>query len=194
MDPDTDSTMKRLLFIFTIIKFSVSCEKIDPFIETDEGKNVLGFYLDGEKVSYVTSGGFPSEYTYKHCVYTRQVNADSLEISALLDNYYFDEITIKIAIADISTEQDITVPDITLRYLYRKYPLPPDKFTDGGGHIERSYTDFVSGNLSFRKWDRTAGILSGNFNFDCDATQFDGSIKRISVTKGNFDVLLYEQD
>ena len=125
--------MKRLLYIVSIIFLAGSCEKIDPFIETDEGKNVLGFYLDGVKVSYETSGGFPSRYPYEHCVHARWINSDSLEVSALLDNYYYDEITIKIAVADISTQQDITDPDITLRYLYRKYPIAPDDFTDGGG-------------------------------------------------------------
>ena len=184
----TDSTMKHLLCILSIIFLAASCEKADPFTETDEGKNVLGFYLNGEKVSYTTSGGFPSEYPYKHCVYTKRINSDSLEVSALLDNSYYDEITIKIAVADISTEQDIIDPDITLRYLYRKYPIAPDDFVDGGHRIEYSYTDFVSGKLSFRKWDQTTGILSGNFEFECNAPQFDDSVRRISVTGGNFDV------
>ena len=180
--------MKRLLYIVSIIFLASSCEKIDPFIETDEGKNVLGFYLDGVKVSYETSGGFPSEYPYEHCVYARWINSDSLEVSALLDNYYYDKITIKIAVADISTQQDITDPDITLRYLYRKYPIAPDDFIDGGGRTEYSYTNPVSGKLRFRKWEQSTGILSGNFNFECDAPQYNGSVKRVSVTNGNFDV------
>ena len=175
-----------------MILLTISCEKIDPFVETDEGNNVLGFYLNGEKVTYATSGGFPSEYPYQHCVYTQTINADSLEISALLDNYYYDAISIKIAFQDISTEHCITDPDITLRYFYRKTPLPPDYYTDGGGSIERSVTVSESGRISFRKWDQEAGILSGNFNFDCSAPQFDGSIKHISVTKGNFDVRIEE--
>jgi len=104
-----------------VILITVCCEKIDPFVATDEGNNVLGFYLDGEKVTYATSGGFPSEYPYEHCVYTQTINADSLEISALLDNYYYDAIWIKIALQDISTEHFITDPDITLRYtLFRE--------------------------------------------------------------------------
>lgn len=180
--------MKRLLYISAIVISAVCCEKIDPFVETDEGNNVIGFYLDGQKVTYDTSGGFPSEYPYEHCVYNRQINPDSLEISALLDNYYFNEIVMKIAVSDISTETAVTDPDISLRYLYRKYPLPPDEFSDGGGRMEYSYTDFVSGKLSFRKWDQATGILSGNFDFECDAPQYDGTVKRISVTKGNFDV------
>ena len=185
--------MKRLLFI-SMILLAISCEKIDPFIETDEGKNVLGFYLNGEKVTYATTGGFPSEYPYRHCVYTRQLNTnpDSLEIRALLDNSYYQEITIKIACSDISTDNDITDPDITIKYFYKKTPLPPSYYTEGGGRIYSSYTDFVSGNISFRKWDQTSGILSGNFSFDCDETRYDGSVKRISVTRGNFDVNIDE--
>ena len=31
-------------------------------------------------------------------------------------------------------------------------------------------------------------VLSGNFDFECDAPLFDGTTKRLSVTKGNFDV------
>ena len=58
-----------------MILLTISCEKIDPFVETDEGKNVLGFYLDGKKVSYKTSGGFPSEYPYEQCVYTEKLKS-----------------------------------------------------------------------------------------------------------------------
>ena len=182
--------MKRLIYILSIIFLSTGCEKSDSLIETDDGRNVLGFYLDGEKISYKTSGGIPSEYSYEHCVYARWINSDSLEVSALLDNYYYDEITIKIAVADISTQHDIIDPDVTLSYLYRKYPLPPGDFSSGGTYIKFHDTEFVSGKLSFRKWDQTAGILSGNFHFECDAQQYDGSTKRLSVTKGNFDVQL----
>ena len=103
-------------------------------------------------------------------------------------NYYYDAIWIKIALQDISTEHFITNPDITLRYFYRKTPLPPDYYTDGGGRVERFLTVLDSGRISFRKWDQEAGILSGNFNFDCSAPQHDGCIKHISVTRGNFDV------
>lgn len=182
--------MKRILFFLSMILITISCGKINPFVETNDGKNVLGFYLDGEKLTYRTSGGIPSEYPYSHCVYTGYTNADadSLAITALLDNQYYDEISIKIAISDISTKHDIIDPDITLRYLYRKTPLPPNEFTEGGERYDYSYTVFESGKISFRKWDQEAGILSGNFNFDCYAPQYDGSIKRISVTKGNFDV------
>ena len=186
--------MKHLMYLLTIILLAGSCEKIDPFVETNEGKNVLGFYLDGEKVSYETSGGFPSEYPYTHCVYTRKIGADSLEISALLDNYCFSEITIKIPVQDISTERDIADPDITLKYLYRKYPIAPDQFIDGGGRMEQSCTELVGGKISFRKWDESAGILSGNFNFVCDAPQYDGSVRRVSVTDGNFDVKFNTRD
>lgn len=186
--------MKRLLYIVSIFFLAAGCKKVDPFIETDEGKNVLGFFMDGEKVTYKTSGGFPSEYPYTHCVYARSVNSDSLEVSALLDNYYYDEITIKIPVADISTLQDIIDPDITLRYLYRKYPIAPGEFIDGGGRMEFSYTDLVNGKLSFRKWDQATGILSGNFNFECDAPQYDGSVRRISVTNGNFDVQIENKE
>ena len=180
--------MKQLLLFISMILLTISCEKIDPFVETDEGNNVLGFYLDGKRVSYQTSGGFPSEYPYTHCVYTNHFNADSLEIIALLDNYYYNEISIKFAISEISTTHEITDPDITLTYLYRIIPLPPDKYTEGGWSVERAFTIIKSGELSFRKWDQEAGILSGNFKFDCEAPQHDGSVKSVSVSGGNFDV------
>ena len=186
--------MRRLLLFISIVLLAVSCKKIDPFVETDEGKNVLGFYLNGEKVTYMTSGGFPSEYPYRHNVYTRLINADSLVISASLDNYFYRSITIQIATADISTSKAITNPDITLTYLYRKCPIPPDIYIEGGEYYEHSYTILVNGELSFRKWDRKAGILSGNFNFDCEAPQCDGSVKSISVTKGSFDVSIDHDD
>lgn len=53
---------------------------------------------------------------------------------------------------------------------------------------KRAYTIFKSGELSFRKWDQQTGILSGNFRFDCEAPQYDGSVKSVSVSGGNFDV------
>lgn len=128
------------------------------------------------------------QYPYEHCVYTKHFNTDSLEIIALLDNYYYNEISIKIAISEISTTHEITDPDITLTYIYRVTPLPPDEYSEGGGRIERAYTIFKSGELSFRKWDQQTGILSGNFRFDCEAPQYDGSVKSVSVSGGNFDV------
>ena len=180
--------MKQLLLFISMILLTISCEKIDPFAETDQGENVLGFYLDGKKVTYTTSGGFPSEYPYRHCVYTERIDADSLEISANLDNHDYPWITIKIATADISTKHGISDPDITLTYIYRKTPLPPDTYSEGGAHFEYADTELVRGEMSFRKWNRTAGILSGNFSFDCDAPQCDGSVKHISVTNGTFSV------
>lgn len=184
--------MKRLLYIVSVIFLAVGCEKIDPFVETDEGKNVLGFYLNGEKISYDRKGGWGSPY--ENLVYAIQINPDSLVVGAVLDNYYFDEITIKIAVADISTQEDIIDPDISLRYLYRKYPLAPDDNIDDGARMERSYTDFVSGMLSFRKWDQATGILSGNFDFECDAPLYDGSVIHLSITGGNFDVQIGNED
>ena len=185
---------KRLFHILSVILIAASCEKMDPFEETDKGNNVLGFFLDGEKVSYTTSGGFPSSYPYEHCVYTRQINADSLEIYAQLNSSSFPGITIKIAIAQISTEHGITNPNIALEYLYKKTPLPPCLYSEVGTHYEYLYTELVCGNLSFRTWNQAEGILSGNFNFDCDMLEYNGSVKRISVTKGNFDVKLDYKD
>ena len=46
----------------------------------------------------------------------------------------------------------------------------------------------TEGEIRFRKWDPETGILSGNFEFICDAPQFDGSVKHLSITEGNFDV------
>lgn len=182
--------MKRLLNILILIIVAVSCVKIDPFTETDDGGNVLGFYLDGNEISYITSGGLFTGKPLEHCVYARQfsANPDSLEISAKLNADYYYDISIKLAIADISTEHSITDPDITLSYLYKILPLPPSSSSEGGTWPIIAYTDFESGEISFRKWNCEAGILSGNFNFDCIAPQYDGSLKHISVTKGNFDV------
>ena len=180
--------MKRILFLLTIVLLGAACEKIDPFAETDEGKNILGFYLDGTKVSYETSGGFPSEYPYKHCVYARKINADSLEISALLDNYYYDQIMMKLAISDIATSGRLKNPEIMLRCFYRMYPIAPDLHIDGGARKEYAWAEATEGEIRFRKWDPETGILSGNFEFTCDATQFDGSVKHLSITEGNFDV------
>lgn len=168
--------------------FAASCQKIDPFVETDEGADVLGFYLDGTKVTYETSGGFPSEYPYEHCVYARQINADSLEISASLDNYYYNHICFKIAFADISTERKLKDSDIRLTYLYRKTPTAPDENIDGGAHFEWAETELTSSEISFRTWDQEHKILSANFSFKCRAPQFDGSVRSLTITKGNFDV------
>lgn len=183
--------MKRYvlqLLIFMSCIFAASCQKIDPFVETDEGANVLGFYLDGTKVTYETSGGFPSEYPYEHCVYARQINADSLEINAILDNYYYNQIYFKIAFADISTERKLVDSDITLVYLYRKTPKAPDEHIDGGAHFEWATTELTASEISFRKWDPEYRILSANFSFRCKAPQFDGSVRNLNITKGNFDV------
>ena len=182
--------MKRLLKSLILILIALSCQKIDPFTETDKGENVLGFYLDGNEMSYQTSGGLFTGKPLKHCVYVKQFSSDpdSLEISANLNADYYYDISIKFAISDISTEHSITNLNATLSYLYKLLPLPPSSSSEGGSYPIIAYTDFERGEMSFRKWDQKAGILSGNFNFDCLALQYDGSVKRISVTKGNFDV------
>lgn len=180
--------MKWLSFLIAILALAVGCEKVDPFTESNEGNNILGFYLDGQKISNETSGGFPSEYPHMNCVYARAVNVDTLEISASLDSGTYPDIYIKIPFSDISTTRMLENPDIALVYLYRRYPKPPGEFTDGGIRKEYAYTDFVSGQISFRKWDEASKILSGNFSFKCDAPQFDGSVKHLTITRGNFDV------
>lgn len=182
--------MKRLLCIVSIIFLATGCEKTDPFVETDEGKNVLGFYLNGEPISYETSGGFI--YEYRHLVHAEWINSDSLEISARLSDYYYKSIAIKIAVADISTRQNIIDPDITLMCFYKRYPLAPDDYSDGGFQETWCYASCENGTLSFRRWDPLAGILSGNFEFEGEVPVYDGSVKHISVTKGNFDVQIEE--
>jgi len=42
----------RITFALLAAFSLVSCDKDDPFVETDSGKNTFGFLLNGKKVEY----------------------------------------------------------------------------------------------------------------------------------------------
>ena len=80
-------TMKiwRIMFI-TLAAFSLaSCDKDDPFVETDTGKNTLGFLLNGKKVEYAWEPILPFvDYGYKVYAMEDYMGNDTLYINAVL--------------------------------------------------------------------------------------------------------------
>ena len=182
-------TMKiwRIMFI-TLAAFSLaSCDKDDPFVETDTGKNTLGFLLNGKKVEYAWEPILPFvDYGYKVYAMEDYMGNDTLYINAVLEpieelrgsNY----ISIKLPITKLSPGAVLeNVADIELPYLAG---------SEQKGEITHKYRQnlaITSSRVGIRTCKR-GEVLSGTFEFEGDAHFMDGTDKHCKITEGHFDV------
>ena len=179
--------IRNLVFLVVSATF-FACVKIDPFVESDEGKNILGLYLDGKEISYLRSGGIV--VPFENEVYATRVGSDTLSITAKLDDECYSSIYMKFALADIDSHNRLTDFTMGLTYIYRKYPAPPTVGYSGSAYYEYKDAEFISGEITLRRCDLDAGVISGNFSFKCDTPRYNAKTTRHSITKGNFDVKL----
>ena len=166
---------------------ATSCPKYhDPFEEeTNEGVGNLGFYLDGQPVSYkknrMASAGM--------------FGKDSIWIRANLDHENYQSLIMQFPIEDISVENPIKNPDIRLRYVHNVI-TEEDEY--GNLVVRTLYKDIKAetGELSFRyagpsenhDHDPSCTTLSGNFFFEGNDYLDSGDIRKVTVTGGTFDV------
>ena len=118
-------TMKiwRIAFAMLAVLSFASCDKDDPFVETDTGKNTLGFLLNGKKVEYAWEPILPfTDYGYKVYAMEDYTRNDTLIMYAVLEpieelrgsNY----ISIKLPITKLSPGAVLeNVANIELPYL-----------------------------------------------------------------------------
>lgn len=81
-------TMKiwRIAFAMLAVLSFASCDKDDPFVETDTGKNTLGFLLNGKKVEYAWEPILPfTDYGYKVYAMEDYTRNDTLIMYAVLE-------------------------------------------------------------------------------------------------------------
>ena len=170
----------------SLICMATSCPKYhDPFEkETEEGVGNLGFYLDGQPVSYKKNRIAGAGMFCK----------DSIWILAYLDYEDYYSLIMQFPIEDISVENPIKNPDIRLRYVYK---VIEEKNEYGNLVIRTLYKDIKAetGELSFRfvgpseDHDHTScTTLSGNFFFEGNDYLDSGDIRKVTVTGGTFDV------
>ena len=182
--------MKRMkLWGIVIMMFAaftlVSCDKADPFEDTDSGKNTLGFFLNGKKVEYFWAPRIPP------AVYVESVGAreytDTLEIWASLEKNEELEKSEYIAIC-LPLEQVRqgavldNVADIELPYLAGS-ELKEDSVTS----LYYGLLDISSSRVTIRTY-KQGELISGTFSFEGNAEFMDGSTKHCSITNGHFDV------
>ena len=177
----------RIAIAMIAVFFLTSCDKDDPFEETDSGKNTLGFLLNGKKVEYAWEQILPfTDYGYKVYAAEDYTRNDTLLINAVLEpieelrgsNY----ISIKLPITKLSAGAVLeNVADIELPYLAG---------SEQEGEFTRNYRqnlDIISSRVGIRTCKR-GEVLSDIFEFDGDAHFMDGTDKHCKITEGHFDV------
>ena len=177
----------RLISVFVMLAaFSLaSCDKDDPFEETDSGKNTLGFLLNGKKVEYAWQPIFPFT-DYELSVSAQELRNDTLHIYARLepieDLRGASIISINLPIKKLSTGAILeNEADIELVYLAG---------SKQEGEITYMYSnslDITASRVGIRTCKR-GKVLSGNFEFEGDAHFMDGTDKHCKITDGHFDV------
>lgn len=176
-----------ITFVMLAVFSLTSCDKDDPFEETDTGKNTLGFLLNGKKVEYAWQQILP--FTDYGCpVYAMEdyMGNDTLYINAVLESIEelrgSNYISIKLPITKLSPGAVLeNVADIELPYLAG---------SEQEGGITHNYSqnlDITSSCVGIRTCKR-GEVLSGTFEFEGDAHFMDGTGKHCKITEGHFDV------
>ena len=179
----------RLIGVLTMLAALslASCDKDDPFEETDTGKNTLGFLLNGKKVEYAWEPILPFvDYGYHVYAMEDYMGNDTLYIYAALEPIEelrgSNHISIKLPITKLSPGAVLeNVADIELTYLAG---------SEKEGEITHNYgqnLDITSSRVGIRTCIR-GKVLSGTFEFEGDAHFMDGTDKHCKITEGHFDV------
>ena len=172
--------------MLAVLSFA-SCDKDDPFVETDTGKNTLGFLLNGKKVEYAWEPILPfTDYGYKVYAMEDYTRNDTLIMYAVLEPIEelrgSNFISIKMPITKLSPGAVLeNVANIELPYLAG---------SEQDGEITHNYTqnlDITSSRVGIRTCKR-GEVLSGTFEFEGDAHFMDGTDVHCKITEGNFDV------
>ena len=181
--------MKYLKFLkpFIICAVSLVCMAVscphyyDPFEEeTNEGRGVLGFYVDDSQIIY-------------HEAWARNINADSLEIVSNFWLEHYGNLRIKFAVKDMSLDTPITDPEISFEYLYSLTPYESGKAGNISSKAEYRTLDIESGEISFRRIGSSemysrGDVISGNFSFVGTKVLNTGETRKVVAEDGTFDL------
>lgn len=191
--------MVKLSFSFILtfivcVSFQSCVKKENPFLDTQEGKNTLGFYLDGKKYEYATAGGFPSEYPYSHCVYGSYFTADhKFSLSAELDSQDdLDDFSLTLINDNLKAgkkymlTEEGSLLEVILTYVH---------WTPQGNGMSTSEINKIkakSGYIEFSKFDINSKIASGRFEFEFESESESEKEEPVikKLTNGMFDASL----
>ena len=176
--------MKNILPLICCVLLLASCKKeVDELpAPTDTGSNTFGLKLDGEFWVPQKFGIVPTAPILE----ARYTGTGGLFINAR-----------NFASSPTETEFEIYLQNVTgpgnypLNQLTYKYPNQQASY---GYYIKRRLmplnewitSDRFTGNVSITKFDRSANIVSGTFEFT--AGSIDSTAAPITVTEGRFDV------
>lgn len=180
-------TMKLWRITFALLAaFSLaSCDKDDPFVETDSGKNIFGFLLNGKKVEYAWQPILPFT-DYSEPVQALEYGNDTLRIYARLESIEelmgAEVITIDMPISKLTAGAVLdNVADIGLTY--HAGAVQEGNVT----HYHNRNLDIIKSRVSIRSC-KPGEVLSGTFEFEGDAEFLDGTTRHCIITDGHFDV------
>lgn len=175
----------RIAFALICAFCLASCEKADPFEETDSGKNTLGFMLNGKKVEYFWQPVMPPA-VYMDPVWAKEYSNDTIEIYASLDPIEElggnNSITINLPVKKLTNGAVlVNEADIILPYLAGSEQV--EDYT----RLYYNSLDIVTSRVGIRTC-KPGEVLSGTFEFEGDAEFRDGTTKHCKITNGHFDV------
>jgi hypothetical protein len=208
--------IKVMIALSPLLFLASQCEKDngDPFDATQEGKDVLGFYLEGMPYKQQNSRVGVAPYSPLSTWIMRRIKPTSAEKTSLLsdDYYYFFnlEADVKRVVGSESTVYDVASIYLHLadslpfiegqRYRIAAYPEEQPPFDEKKyNHIRvRFYTPISTitqfgenGYIEFTKFDMENNIASGNFTVEVDeAPTGEEQYARKKFTKGVFDAHL----
>ena len=179
------SKIGKFAFAMLIVLCLASCEKADPFEETDWGKNTLGFMLNGKKVEYYWQPTLPPA-VYFESVWAKEYSNDTLEIHASLDPIEElggnNSITINLPVRKLTNGAVlVNEADIILPYLAGSEQV--EDYT----RLYYNSLDITTSRVGIRTC-KPGEVLSGTFEFEGDAEFRDGTTKHCKITNGHFDV------
>jgi hypothetical protein len=174
-----------VIIISSIIISCSSCKKnIDPQVDnpyglpnaTQEGKNTLGFLLNGQPWTPKGQLGTSANLTF---YYDATFSAGVFNIGAyrILDNQGSME-KINIFADTIQNAQRISFPTKKLGLIFRNATNTNCDF------LTAESTTKVTGFIDIKKLDKVAHIFSGEFEFTLTKTNCD----TVKITQGRFDL------
>ena len=180
----------KIALVMIAVLSIVSCEKADPFDDTDSGRNTLGFRLNGEKVEYYWQPVVPvAPVVYMESVWSRERN-DTLEIFAKLEMpdalkvYGFGgTISIELPVSRLSPSAVLdNVAEIGLPYVAHQ-----ELDSLGVTHLYGQNLNISRSRVVIRSCIPDE-LVSGTFEFEGDAEYRDGTKRHCKISDGHFDV------
>ena len=169
------------LAMVSLLFMAMQCDHVENSMEeTQTGRMVLGFVVDGETVNCSIAGT-------ENSVFADILEGDTLEIRAGMHHDVYGHIVLKIPMSEIG-DSPINDPVIQMQYLYKVIPNPPTVDFGPGKKYEYLYAEPEDAVISFRYWDMDEGIVAGNFSFSFDRHYANGKVGRVHVERGNFDI------